>query len=721
MLLTELPATREAYGVGPSSQFALRVHGPAGDYEVNLSSGKTTVGSSPRCNVRIEQPGVDPLGCLIVCAGGELTVRRWAAGTLLNGMPFDEASLAVGDHLSLGSVDLEVVSGCLTEQASVRTDAGLTEEPAAEQAPFSWGKETIHHTTVWIGEDEDETAQGGPVEAEPANRDEPAADATDVVPGDAAREVFRQLQTANANSRSRSRKLLAALRKDRDANRDLLARIDGLTNAKDELVAEFAGVARERAMLHDQLAAAEQRYSEFDHQSHEWDKLRREWYTARADWDRQRTEWTEQTGEWESRIAGYVRRIEELEAQLAEVRAEDSAAHPTNAESFLTPSSDVPTAKAESTEVAWPDFHSQPELLPAPEQVAANGELNGTAAWQTAEAEAPAWERERTAEPPVWERHTPAWETERPSWEVESPTPDNESPASNAAPAPAPPEDEELPEKPETDIAPAPVVASPKTNSGPVSTPIVVPPHAAEKSQPVSYIERFSHMFTDEEGPKPPAVEPAPQPAVDKAPAASDDEESIEEYMAKLLQRVRGDRPAVATPTPAAPTDRSTTANKTSPPVSAAPVATQTTPSETPTEPAAGEPGERLNEQVPDLSELVRKAPIISHPTNLKELRALANHTARQAIGVHATKEHRRHAVTKFIVASLAGMTSLWLMLLAPDWRDVQFIVACVSLLVAAYWAGQTYAALVEASRACDYDGPESDDEFDDLNPPLPT
>jgi hypothetical protein len=59
----------------------------------------------------------------------------------------------------------------------------------------------------------------------------------------------------------------------------------------------------------------------------------------------------------------------------------------------------------------------------------------------------------------------------------------------------------------------------------------------------------------------------------------------------------------------------------------------------------------------------------------------------------------------KFLVASLAGITSVLLMMLAPSWYDLQFIAACVSLVVAAYWAGQTYGTLVEMAAAGDYEG----------------
>jgi hypothetical protein len=57
----------------------------------------------------------------------------------------------------------------------------------------------------------------------------------------------------------------------------------------------------------------------------------------------------------------------------------------------------------------------------------------------------------------------------------------------------------------------------------------------------------------------------------------------------------------------------------------------------------------------------------------------------------------------------LAGMTSLLLMLESPDWRDMQFITACVSLVGACYWAGQAYRKLCAAFQAASYDGPAAE------------
>ena len=56
------------------------------------------------------------------------------------------------------------------------------------------------------------------------------------------------------------------------------------------------------------------------------------------------------------------------------------------------------------------------------------------------------------------------------------------------------------------------------------------------------------------------------------------------------------------------------------------------------------------------------------------------------------------------IVSTLAGMTSLWLMLDSPNWLDIQFITACVTLLVAAYWAGEAFRTMLYSMRLSNSD-----------------
>jgi hypothetical protein len=241
-----------------------------------------------------------------------------------------------------------------------------------------------------------------------------------------------------------------------------------------------------------------------------------------------------------------------------------------------------------------------------------------------------------------------------------------------------------------------------------------------------SFIEQYGHMFADDEAEAETATDVTPNTIAERSsdsdsivrkpqnlghtptdgdvPAtASDEEESIEQYMSKLLQRVRGDQAPAGHPLPLVATSPLGFQTSTQP--TTASTATAAKPSAAAADlPGAGGKGDRLTTS---LGTVRRKAPMVEQPADLATLRALANETARRAISTHGLRIHRRNATTKVIVSMLAGMTSLWLMLDAGDWRDLQFITACVALIAAAYWAGQTFCELIETFRAATYDGPE--------------
>lgn len=240
-----------------------------------------------------------------------------------------------------------------------------------------------------------------------------------------------------------------------------------------------------------------------------------------------------------------------------------------------------------------------------------------------------------------------------------------------------------------------------------------------------SFIDRYSHMFAESEaasGPQSAPVVTASRenlnslrnPANGRVERSSghslsaraDDEESIEDYMAKLLQRVRGESPAVGSTTsasPVKPTER------------ALPIPASAGYSSTPlTAPPS---------MVNDLSSpmgfdpLKRRSSMPAPQTDLEALRALANESARRAISRHSLRKHRRIAVTKVIVSTLAGMTSLWLMLDSENSWSLQFITACVAMLVAAYWACEAFRALLETIRVAKKD--EIDVEIEELTAEL--
>ena len=120
-LLTAAP--EETLLGSPPSKLALRIRGSRRDGQVvQLRSKKVTVGSSPRCTLRLRGPGIAPLHCLILRGSQHTIVRRWSPDTLLNDSSFEDAAFQLGDRLSVGPVELEVVESENSNRAASNED-----------------------------------------------------------------------------------------------------------------------------------------------------------------------------------------------------------------------------------------------------------------------------------------------------------------------------------------------------------------------------------------------------------------------------------------------------------------------------------------------------------------------------------------------------------------------------------------------------------------------
>ena len=107
-LLTAAPKPTDL----PTPALTLRVCGTPQDGRlVRLNGVKCSIGSDSQCTLRLRAAGVSPFHCLIVRGPERTIVRRWSEDTRLNGEPFTAAMLHVGDHLTVGSVEFEVVDG----------------------------------------------------------------------------------------------------------------------------------------------------------------------------------------------------------------------------------------------------------------------------------------------------------------------------------------------------------------------------------------------------------------------------------------------------------------------------------------------------------------------------------------------------------------------------------------------------------------------------------
>lgn len=919
-LANRQPVSHALSGGRPNS---LRVRVRSTGQLIDLPMGKTTVGSSPRCNLRIEAPGVQPVHCLLVRDSDGLTARRWAADSQLNGAAFDDAPLASGDRLLLGGVELELVGPPLapttgndhatttglipaarlltsdTLQPALQNIAAATVDRQRETSLFEYtggrpafaadsanvDDSTAEECAMLMDAVQDsfdamssleaestDDAAGEPLEfiAEeyaPGARglaedgsdvkssrkslvvDEhdteldidgaSAADA-DITASDAAEVVFRELQAACAMSRSRSWKMLTALRKEREQKRELLER---LTEAGAQLQALSSQPIEDISV--DEVSPGEDR-----------------------DWQREALRLRRQIAAWERQIAEHVSRMTQLQGELAAAKAHEVAESAELAEVPRSTNADAPSAPASALPRAttgdqWHETLAEPrQAAPEVERVAAfrlpdaadvsssrfglgQAEIDESASpvssevlpptqaseatnvpcgasdlrlseWSTPprnsipfDATEPAIDaaqfdaadeavvREHDVEDPFADAPQPAsWSdmvrqsqvaaptktaandwtalpafdatesTEAAKIEVETPVWAG-GPASPSAIASeqldeevspfaafsiwnqgakdeAPPAEPAAPADPHDVRADSPTDAEAEVAADDIAVPIdggaasldrnsavvinrapasaeTTPPAVEEPAppvkpvaQPTSFIERYAHLFAHDDAAENPSPMPARQPAAESSLAAqprvtgvmhseggsvptpaSDEEESIEEYMAKLLQRVRGDVPMASVPL-AAPALAPKAVN---PVAAVAPARSQVVSRDE--SPAASEQAalEDAAQAAVDWDAIARKAAAVPK-ADLGALRALANQTARRAISRHELTKHRRDTVTKVIVSMLAGMTSLWLMLDAPSWYDLQCVTAGVALIGAAYWAVEAYHEMTQTWRA---------------------
>jgi hypothetical protein len=235
---------------GRPATLRLRVHPPGGKpYDVSVADTKCTIGSGSRSTVRLRTAGVQPLHCLIVNSPDAASVRRWSAGTQLNGADFDDAPLADGDRLQLGPVAIEVVSIGSAPVASPGAEQTTNRRPAERTA-------IAESSEAWaVGSADLALARESRTNSAAEVFVDTPHSGDDVSAG--AEEVFRQLRAANETSRRRSRRLLAALREDRLQRRELELQVGELQQQRVETTQRADVVAEAEAPQSSELQSSE--------------------------------------------------------------------------------------------------------------------------------------------------------------------------------------------------------------------------------------------------------------------------------------------------------------------------------------------------------------------------------------------------------------------------------------------------------------------------------
>lgn len=674
MLTTEQPCSESSTAICSPPTYALRLHGGTEDERLlPIPLGKHSIGSGPRSSLRLQREGVQPLECLIVRDDTGLRVRRWSDTTLVNGQPFDDVRLTPGDRLTMGSLELEVIA----------PESG--EEFTAEVS-------------------------------RPKEHRQVARPAETLLVSSAAREEFER--RAAGIARRRSRRVLAALRRQRQEHDELLGRVDELVRKVESVVVErpverpvepspTEGRRTERVseaeLLHktenrvhqlaDELGSVREQLAardvELAQARFSIDALERQLidsqHTLHA-FVEERVSWESQFNELESRLSEYVRQIQDLESQLEQVRT-------AQAEAASAPPAEIAECVSETPATEPPhEEHFEEQSVAVAEEPPAIEKPQACEAAQEVASETPP----ETAGEVVNESISEPGE----AVVVGEGLPEDEAQVDAA-----------LEHLRGLSIWREEAEAAAETrgeNSASAAAEECAPPKPVESG---SFIDRYAHLFPPEDAAsdpspamKPPAPVQPPAPArVEEPSNAHDgthsDEESVEQYMARLLERMRGPSTKPATEDESAEMEPST-----------------------PVEPVAlAEESQPAHAPITDIEELRSKVAAPERTSDIAAMRALANQSARHAIGVHTASKLRRSARTRTVIALLGAAVGIYLLLDAPGWKSLQFASGCLAAVIALYWGKLTFSTLIEGIRLGAFDDDEKEiAPASSLRPPLP-
>lgn len=679
-----------------------------------ISRGKHSIGSGPRCSLRLDYPGVQPLECLIVHDEDGLRVRRWSDNSTLNGQSFDDSRLTPGDVLRVGPAELEILApppeSAETELAWSATDAWDSEPAPPESESPDYEHNLAEEITAPTENDRhaEHAFELSPQVLQPteANLDwenpeqvhtEPVEETAESA---AAGATAPSLTSESPTIRIRSnRRVRAALDRQRKQYDQLVARVDDLERKIAEALTEplpavvlaesqlspmddSEAIERDRrqAELESQLTQVRQQLDTRDRELHQArysiDMLERQLIDSQRTMNafaEARLHWESQFNELEARLAEYVERIQELEHQLDNVRASQPDTAPPAVAPCVEWATEPPVEQATTVDVV------NETVCDAADDTCVVGSTVGGESVGGESVDAPVAEEVAPVE--VADAATSADHVVAASLDGSA---DVDVALDHLRGLSIWREEPQMVS--EFNVEPEP----PATDDTPTN---------AANSQPASFIDRYAHLFPSNDGPVEPVHQAAP-PVHEFAPPAAkstDDEESVEQYMARLLERMRG------------PGNGDTAS------------AREVTPREDASVTSRATDLAPVQEPITDLSELKTKPTVSELASHRQAMRELAMQSARQAIGVHASRKLRRNTQTRAVVAVLGAAVAAYLLITAPGWKTLQFAGACIAGFVALYWGKLTVSTILEGIRLGAFDDYEDELDADKaIHPPLP-
>lgn len=647
----------------------LRFRGGQHDGQVvRINSNKCTIGSAPNATLRLACPGVHPIHCLIMNGSGGTAIRSMSPDTLLNGETFDDAQLQAGDVLSAGPLQLEVVP---QESASDSAPA-----PAPAPAP----------ATATAPEPEPDPAEddGSRREAQ-AEIDQlrvrvDTLQATNQQLVSKLEEVTARYEEQASNHASHATEqddVLAELH----ALREQVSHLEQLDIEKQELTQQLAALQEQlqqtqalQAQREADLRAAAEQLSAFEAVKAAHDNFAREVLTLQKQMDQAEEycrKWEAQQQKLENDLAAATLLNAEKDNELQALR-EKLANGGAYGQASVQPEISQPAVEQAAV---------SPELSPAPPvashatqplgteslatqtvstQTMAMDAFNSLADAATGPAPAAQPATDTVSQTMIFEEGESFENTPQDSAMAMLDKLRAELGAPAAQPEPAAP-------TPAAPVAETPAAAAEQpAESIPTGAPTseeelqFSEPESAAPVDTASILAKFGHT-TEDLPPEPAPTLETPQPEPDVS--SSEDDDSIQDYMAQLMQRVGGGTAMPATteikkPAPA-PKPNPNVAPKAAEPIKPKPT------------------GKPL-----DPSEFVPRAVAPEASSGLKALRAVANTSTRSAIDRHQRRSLDSKAIISGFIALVAFGVCVamgYLALNAPNLVSIPTLISLTS------------------------------------------
>ncbi len=631
--------TRAGCGADASAVLTLRIiNGPTAGQVLTFQNAKVILGSASNATVELRTSGVAPEHVEILRRKDEIVVRRLASDARLNGRLFTEAFLHPGDRLSVGPIDIAVVAtGTSPQKDQEAAGAALASDHQAwqaEQEEWLAQQARLEQRTALLEHQLQAQLHEVAQEKQSLVDERTGLEEQKQSLADARASLENERQSLNSDRQA----LVAETEKSRTAQQDgidqQVAELKQKLAAVEALLAERASDTSDReALLNNreaELADREQKMA-----THLAALASREADLAAAA-SAQATK--------EELLAAKGRELKQIAARQAQAEQQ--------LEAIARERTILDTRAAQLDREASEIAGREAELVQREQQLAHDAhELDSV---QQAFSDQRNHSRQAEAtEPPVWQTETPQSDL-TPAAENNSATSSDDVFARLRAMSLLKSDAEESAEKNDREsvdigIPPAPWrVAAVAEEATPGASPNPEPQAAEEPAASVQ------------------ASEPAAEPQ------AHHEEQSIDDYMARLLDRVRGVEPG-GSPVPSAkPIARQQADVKE--PQSSSPAPTRILPARERETPA------------PTPTRLEPRTTAPEKSANLAAMRALANFSTRAAIAAH----HTRHGLNRIWrtvgIGAATLVVGLVLLCLTSDLRSWYVLGAAIAIAASGIW-----------------------------------